>query len=234
MALVDVAARRAALSRSALFQVLQPAEIDAVLAQAAVKRVGRGEMILRRGDASSGANIIVSGRVRIGSMSEDGREVTLGVLGPGDVIGEMSVLDGEEVSADVQALEDCTLLFIERARFLRLLRADADLCLRLMAVLCRRIRRSNAALEDMALLELGARLARLLLRLAQDYGAATPRGVRIEVKLSQKDLGTLVGSSREKVNKQLREWEEAGVLGKEDGRMLILRRAALEAAASPA
>ena len=233
MATVDVAARRAALSRSALFQVLQPAEIDAVLAQAAVRRVGRNEFILRRGDPSSGANIVVSGRVRIGTMSEDGREVTLGVLGPGDVIGEMSVLDGEDVSADATALEDCVLLFIERARFLRLLRSDADLCLRMMAVLCRRIRRSNAALEDMALLDLGARLARLLLRLAQDYGAPAGRGTRIEVKLSQKDLGTLVGSSREKVNKQLREWETEDVLGKDQGRLVILRPEVLNAAATP-
>lgn len=235
MATVDVAARRAALARSALFQVLEPAEIDSVLAQAAVRRVARNELILRRGDPSSGANIVVSGRVRIGTISEDGREVALGVLGPGDVLGEMSVLDGEEVSADVTALEDCVLLFIERARFLRLLRANSDMCLRLMAVLCKRLRRSNAALEDLALLDLSARLARLLLRLAQDYGApATPRGVRIEVKLSQKDLGTLVGSSREKVNKQLREWEMEGVVGKDQGRMVILRRDALAAAASPA
>jgi len=233
MVAVDMAARRAALTPSALFQVLQPAEIDNLLAQAAVKRVARNELILRRGDASSGANIIVSGRVRIGTISEDGREVTLGVVGPGEVLGEMSVLDGEEVSADVTALEDCVLLFIERTRFLRLLRADADLCLRLMAVLCRRLRRSNATLEELALLDLGARLARLLLRLARDYGVKAARGTRIEVKLSQKDLGTLVGSSREKVNRQLREWEAAGVLGKDAGYLVILRPDLLAAASAP-
>lgn len=234
MATIDVAARRAALSQSAMFRVLEPAEIDSVLAQAAVRRIGRNEAILRRGDPNSGANVIVSGRVRIGSMSEDGREVTLTVLGPGDVIGEMSVLDGEEVSADAIALEDCVLLFIERARFLRLLRGNADLCLRLLAVLCRRIRRSNATVEDMALLDLGTRLARLLLRLSQDYGAPAARGTRIEVRLSQKDLGTLVGSSREKVNKQLREWEAEGILGKDQGRMVILRPHVLAGAAMPA
>jgi CRP-like cAMP-binding protein len=234
MVAVDMSARRAALSRGALFQVLQPGEIDAVLAQTSVRRVARNELILRRGDPSSGANIIVAGRVRVGTMSEDGREVTLGVLGPGDVLGEMSVLDGEEVSADVTAIEDCTLLFIERARFLRLLRANSDICLRMMAVLCRRIRRANASLEDMALLDLAARLARVLLRLARDYGAPAGQGTRIEVKLSQKDLGALVGSSREKVNKQLREWEEAGVLGKEAGRMVLLRPDMLATASAPA
>jgi len=233
MPAIDLQARRDALRGSRLFAVLQPAELDAVLAQAITRRVARNETLLRRGDASTGAAVIVTGRVRISLMAADGREVTLGVLGPGDVIGEMSVLDGEEVSADVSALEDCVLLFIERARFLRLLRADADLCLRLMAVLCRRLRRANAVVEDMALLDLGARLARLLLRLAQDYGAPAGRGTRIEVKLSQKDLGTLVGSSREKVNKQLREWEEAGLLGKSEGRMVILRPDLLNTAATP-
>jgi CRP-like cAMP-binding protein len=227
MAVADLAARRAALGKSQLFQVLQPAELDAILALAAVRRMPRNAAILRRGDPSTGANVIINGRVRIGTTSEDGREVTLGVLGPGEVLGEMSVLDGEEISADATALEDCELLFLERSRFLRLLRGDADLCLRLMAVLCRRIRRSNAALEDMALLELGPRLGRLLLRLAHDYGTPVAGGTRIEVRLSQKDLSTIVGGSREKVNKQLREWEDAGAVAKDSGRIVVLRPDAL-------
>lgn len=238
MTTLDLAARRAALGNSPLFQVLQPPELDAVLAQAVVRRVARTALILRRGDISPGAMIIVSGRVRIASTSEDGREVTLGMLGPGDVLGEMSLLDGEEVSADASALEECVLLMIERGRFLRLLRSDSDLCLRLMAVLCRRLRRSNAALEDMALLDLPTRLGRLLLRLAHDYGspvAGIPRhggigtATRIEVRLSQKDLSTIVGGSREKVNRQLRQWEQDGVLGKDAGRLTILRPEALAA-----
>jgi CRP-like cAMP-binding protein len=229
MATVDLAARRAALSRSPLFQVLEPAELDTVLAQASVRRMPRNAVVMRRGDASPGAIIIVTGRIRIATTSEDGREVTLGVLGPSDVLGEMSLLDGEEVSADATALEDCTLLVIERGRFLRLLRSSSDLCLRLMAVLCRRLRRSNAALEDMALLDLPTRLGRLLLRLAKDYGSPGKNGTRIEVRLSQKDLSTIVGGSREKVNKQLRQWEQDGVLGKDSGRMTILRPDALVA-----
>jgi CRP-like cAMP-binding protein len=223
MATVDLAARRAALGRSQLFQALQPDELDAVLAQASVRRITRNAVILRRGDTSLGALIIVTGRVRVSTMAEDGREVTLGVLGPGDVLGEMSVLDGEEISADATALEDCVLLAIERGRFLRLLRSSSDLCLRLMAVLCRRLRRSNATLEDMALLDLPTRLGRLLLRLAHDYGSRLPRGTRIDVRLSQKDLSTIVGGSREKVNRQLRQWEADGTIGKDAGRLVILR-----------
>ncbi len=132
------------------------------------------------------------------------------MLGPGETLGEMSPLDGESCSAYASAQEDCVLLVIERGQFLRMLRTNADLCLRLLAILTGRLRRSNAALEDIALLDLPARLGRLLLRLARDYGVPEGRGTRIEVKLSQKDLSTPVGSSREKVNKQLRQAARSG------------------------
>jgi CRP/FNR family transcriptional regulator, cyclic AMP receptor protein len=233
MATLDAATRRAALSKSTLFKVLQTPELDAVLAHAIIRRAARHDGILRRGDASPGAIVIVTGRVRIATTSEDGREVTLGILGPGEVLGEMSLLDGEDVSADATALEDCMLLVIERGRFLRLLRANSDLCLRVMTVLCQRLRRSNAALEDMTLLDLPSRLARLLRRLAAEYGRPATRGTRIEVRLSQKDLSTLVGASREKVNRQLRQWEQDGALGKEGGYLVILRPELLAAAGDP-
>ena len=228
---IDITARREALGRSAMFRVLQPAERDAVLAQAGVRRAARGSVLLRRGDAGGVAFVIIAGRVRIGLTAEDGREVTLGMLGPGEVLGEMSMLDGGEVSADATAIEDCTLLAIERTRFLRLLRENGDLCLRMMAVLCGRLRQSNAALEEMALLDLPGRLARVLLRLAREWGNRTPQGTRIEVRLSQKDLAVLVGGSREKVNRQLRAWEETGAIAKDLGRLVIVQPEALTAPA---
>lgn len=227
MTTFDVDARRVVLSRSLLFQKMTAEELDSVLARAVVRRIARGEFILHRGDPSPGMFVIAAGRVRVSLVSEDGKEVTLGVLGVGENLGEMSLLDGEPCSADVSAQEDCVLLLIERGQFLRMLRANADLCLRLLAILTARLRRSNAALEDIALLDLSTRLGRLLLRLVRDYGVPDGKATRIEVKLSQKDLSTLVGSSREKVNKQLREWEEAGVLGKSGTRILVLQPAAL-------
>jgi CRP-like cAMP-binding protein len=153
--------------------------------------------------------------------------VTLTVLGPGEVLGEMTLLDGGDCSADATAQEDCVLLALERTQFLRLLRSNSDLCLHLMDVLCQRLRRSNAALEDMALLDLSARLGRLLLRLCEDYGVKCPGGTRIEVKLSQKDLSSLAGASREKVNKQLRQWELEGIIGKDSGRLMVVKPYAL-------
>ncbi len=226
---MDAAARRAILGRTQIFQDLEPADLDAVVAHVVVRRYGRGETILHRGDPSAGMFVIAGGKVRISLVSEDGKEVTLGILGAGEVMGEMSLLDGGECSADAIAQEDCVMLVIERTQFLRLLKPNAELCLHLLAMLSRRLRRANAALEEMALFDLSARLGRLLLRLAGDYGAVGGKGngTRIELKLSQKDLSTLVGGSREKVNKQLRRWEQDGVLAKEGSRLVILQPEAL-------
>jgi CRP-like cAMP-binding protein len=210
-----------------MFQSLPADQLDAILQRTSVRRVRRNEVVMHRGDPNGGMVVIMSGRVRISVVSEDGKEATLSVLGINEVLGEMSLLDGEPCSADVTAQEDCVLLVVERAQFLSLLRANNSLCLHLMALLTRRLRRANSALEDMALLDLPTRLGRLLARLANDYGVPVRTGTRIEVKLSQKDLSTLVGASREKVNKQIRQWEEEGVLARDSGHMVIANAGAL-------
>jgi CRP/FNR family cyclic AMP-dependent transcriptional regulator len=214
-------AKREALRASRLFQVLEPAELDSVVARAVMRRFPRHAVVVRKGDSSSGMLVILAGRVRVGSVAADGREVTLAVLGPGEVLGEIALIDGEPRSADVTALDDCVMLMVDRAEFLRLLHGNPDLCLRLMAFLCGRLRRANAAVEELALLDLPGRLGNVLLRLARDYGKQVAGGTRIELKLSQKDLSSLIGGSREKVNRQLRVWELEGVLLRDSGRIVL-------------
>jgi CRP/FNR family transcriptional regulator, cyclic AMP receptor protein len=226
MKILDAHAR-AVLSGSLLFQKMTLEELDKVLAGAVERRFARGATILRRGDPGVGMFFIATGRVRVSLISEEGKEVTLSVLGPGETLGEMSLIDGEDCSADAAALEDCLLIFIERTRFLYLLRNDVELCLKLLALLTGRLRRSNAALEDIALLDLPARLGRLLLRLARDFGVRDGSRTRIEVRLTQRDLSNLVGSTREKVNKQLRQWEHDRVLGKDNGRIVVIQPGSL-------
>ena len=142
------------------------------------------------------------------------------MLGAGEILGEISLLDGAERSADVAALEDCVLLIVERAGFLGLLRRNPDLCLKLMGELCRRLRHANLAVEDLALLDLPGRIGKLLLGLPQIVG---PTRSRLTIRLSQRDLATLAGGSREKINRQLRIWEKAGVIARDRGHIVILR-----------
>jgi CRP-like cAMP-binding protein len=221
--------KREMLLRSPVFQVMRPVELDEVLAFAAQRRYRAGEIIFRRGDEGSFMVAVLMGRVRIGAVSSEGKEITLNIIREGEVFGEIALLDGKPRTADAVALTDCTLLTIERRNFLPYLKANDDLTIRLLAMLCERLRRTSLALEEIALLDIPARLARLLLKLGEHHGRSSPHGLRIDLKLSQRDLSTLVATTRETVNKQLRAWEEDGLLENERGYVVIRRPDALAA-----
>ena len=225
MARLERNAKRAALVGSPLFAAMRPEELDEILRFSSERRVRRGQTIFQRGDNGSSLMAVLRGRIRISSVSGDGKEVTLNVINPGEIFGEIALLDGEPRSADATAIEDTLLLVVERRHFLPFLRQNEDLFPRLLAVLCSRLRRTSTALEEIALFDLPVRLARVLLKLADDYGRPNSAGTRIDLKLSQRELSNLVASSRESVNKQLRAWRENGTLDLEAG-FIVLRRPA--------
>ena len=216
-------ARRAALLASPLFQAMQPDELDEILRFSSERRFARGTTIFQQGDEGSSMMAVLRGRVRVSAVSGEGKEITLNLIGPGEVFGEIALLDGKPRSAGVAAIEDTLLLVVERRHFVPFLMRNEDLYLRMLVVLCDRLRRTSMALEELALFELPARLARLLLKLADDYGRPGTGGVRIDLKVSQRDLANQVASSRETVNKQLRAWREDGVVDIDAGYIVIRR-----------
>jgi CRP/FNR family transcriptional regulator, cyclic AMP receptor protein len=215
------AAQRQALLNCTLFMAMRPEEQDRLLAMALERSVRRGRMIFQRGDAESSMMAVLKGSIRISTGSADGKEVTLNTIRAGEVLGEIALLDGRPRSADATAIEDSDLLVIERRHFLPFLLSNQDLVLRMLAVLCQRLRQTSDALGDFVMLDLPGRLARLLIRLADDHGSPTPAGIRIEFKLSQRDIGTRVGSSRESVNKQLQVWRDAGWVSLDHGYITV-------------
>ncbi len=217
--------RREALLKSPLFQAMTSDELDETLKFAVERRCPRGSLIFQKGDEGSSLMAVLQGRVKISSVSAEGKEVTLNVINQGEIFGEIALLDGKQRSADASALEDTLLLVVERRHFLPFLRRNDDLYLRLLAVLCDRLRRTSMALEELALFDLPARLARVLLKMAEDYGRPAVGGVRIDMKLSQRDLSTLVASTRESVNKQMQSWRKGGVVDMDSG-YIVLRRSA--------
>jgi CRP/FNR family cyclic AMP-dependent transcriptional regulator len=219
---------RAALLTSPLFQAMKPGELEVILALASERRIRRGQMIFQKGDESSSMMAVLRGRVRISAVSAEGKELTLNTINPGEVFGEIALLDGKPRSADATAIEDTTLLVLERRHFLPFLSTHPDLMLRLLEVLCGKLRRTSVALEEIALFDLPARLARVLIKLAVDYGRQNEGGIRIDVKLSQRDLSTLVASSRESINKQLRAWRDTGVVDMDAGYIVVRRPEELE------
>ncbi len=221
--------RRAALLACPIFQALRPEEVDEVLRLAVDRRVPRGQVIFQKGGEGNSLMAVLRGRVRISSVSAEGREVMLNVINPGEVFGEIALLDGQPRSADATAIETTDLLIVERPLFFSFLESNRDIYPRLLSVLCARLRQTSSALEDLALFSLPTRLARVLLNLARDYGRPMARGTRIEFRLSQRDLSTLVGASRETVNKQIGQWRETGVLDLDGGSLVVVRADALAA-----
>ena len=142
-------------------------------------------------------------------------------MGPGEVVGELSVLDGHPRSASVIALEAAELAVVEREPLLGLVRQSPALALGLIAVLTARVRNLSKRCENISLLDIPARLAEVLLSLAERHGERSGDNVRIPVRLSQQDLGNMVGATRESVNKQLRSWTQDGILRQEEGRVVI-------------
>jgi CRP/FNR family transcriptional regulator, cyclic AMP receptor protein len=220
-------ARREVLRQIPLFQAMRPAELEQVLDFAKEQRVRKGTVIYQKGDEGSSMAVVMTGRIRISAISLDGKEITLNVIQPGGIFGEIALMDGKPRSADATAQEETTLLVVERRSFLPFLRNNQDVVVRMIAVLCERLRSTSVALEELATLPLPARLARLLLKLSEEYGTLTADGLRIGIKLSQRDLSSLVATTRESVNKQLRAWRDEGVVGDDGGYLLISRPADL-------
>jgi CRP/FNR family transcriptional regulator, cyclic AMP receptor protein len=212
------------LERNWLFQALPGPERERLLGRMPRKRFAHGGTIFAQGDPGSSAMVVVEGRVRIGLTSRDGREVLLGVLAPGELFGELALLDGKARSADATALGACVLLSLDRRDLLDWLRRSPEAAIHLFEVVCGRVRAANDRLEGVALLTVEARLARLLLDFAErDRG--DPRFGRIDRGLSQSDLAHLIGSSSQTVNQhlgRLGRWADERIIAR-DGSALLLR-----------
>ncbi len=206
-----------------LFASLLSGQGPAVPVRATRQAVVTKQMIYCKGDPGTHVYVVTKGRVKVTVPSEDGKELTLGILESGEVFGELAVLEGKEHAATVIALEHTELATIERREFLRLLEREPAIARALLATLCARLRQTAELAQDISSLPLPRRLAKKLLALARTYGTQTPNGLRIGLHLCQQELANLVGTSRESVNKQLGAWQAEGLIGVDQGLITIRR-----------
>ena len=200
------------LSGSFLFSGLDRAELEKITDFAKVQHVPAKSTVFFKGDQGNSMFIVISGRLKVQNISEDGKTLILGFLEPKSSFGEIAVLDGKPRTATVISVKPCELLVIERSSFLHFLEMFPAVSIKLMNVLCQMLRSTDDFLEGMVFLNLPTRLAKMLHLLSIKYGAKTDRGIEFDIKISQSDLANLVGSSRESVNKQLKVWEDEGLI----------------------
>ena len=216
------------LSNASIFAGMDQRQVDTLASLAVRKTFKTRDVVLRKGDPAQQIYIIAKGRLKTITAGGEGRQAALSIMGPGEVFGEVAALDGQPRSATITALEPCELLIIQRNDFFYFLERNPKAAIKLLEVLAGRLRRLSERVEDSTFLEIPGRLAKQLLRLGRQYGTTSPQGTRIELKLSQQELGDLVGATRESVNKQLRAWEGEGLIEKNDGRLVLKDVLALE------
>jgi CRP/FNR family transcriptional regulator, cyclic AMP receptor protein len=166
---------------------------------------GTGDALLRQGDRSDLVHVIVAGRVRVVRLTRHGAEVLLALRGPGDVIGELAAIDPAPRSATVNAIENVSSLTITGGAFRGFLRGHPHLLLAITRTLVSRLRESDRRLVEGRVEDTRTRVARQLLELAVRYGRVADRGLDLDVPLSQEQLASWVGASREAVSLALRD-----------------------------
>jgi CRP/FNR family transcriptional regulator, cyclic AMP receptor protein len=177
---------RTMLERNSLFRGLAAATLDRLAALSSKRTFKSESVIFLRGDPGDALFGVVSGRVRVSTQTANGREVILNVMKPGDVFGEIALLDGQPRTASATALSTTQLIIIQRADFIALLPRDPQLAIHLIELLCGRVRWTSQQMEDTSLLNVSQRLAKRVLHLASSQGSPTKEGV--EIRISQEQL----------------------------------------------
>ena len=215
--------RRELLASVSIFASLGDPELDQLLSATTTKLLKPKDVLCRKGDVGNQLYGVVSGSLKATTTSADGKEVLFGLMGPGEVIGEIALLDGQERSATVIATEPTELLVLHRRELIPFLERNPRAAISLACVVAARVRRLSDRAEDRQTMPLPGRIAKRLMDLAETHGKRPIVGGPVEVRMPQQDLADLVGATRESVNKQLRAWEQAGIVELGRGRVVLKR-----------
>ena len=207
-----------------LFAGFGPSDFESLEKCLVRRRYPAGQTLFHMGDDGGSLHFIERGRVKVTIPSSSGEELILAILGAGNLLGELSLFDGKPRSATVQALEDTETLCLHREDLLALMRGRFDVVEKILVVLAGRIRDTDTLLADKHFLDITARLAKKILDLGDTFGIQEGGQVRIGVKITQKDLASMIGATRESINKQIKALRDQGLVRISGGTIEILKR----------
>jgi CRP/FNR family transcriptional regulator len=188
-----------------------------------------GERLFGEGDSGDGCYWLRSGLLKVSVSSPAGEKRTLAILGPGSIVGEISMLDGLPRSANVHAISDCALTFVRRDAFVDFLSKDPALYRNISLILAARLRQANDEAAAASFLPVKERVARTLLRLAGYLGERIGESdIAIHHRISQNDIAAMAGLARESVNRTLNEWRRKGIVDMPARGQLVVHRQRLE------
>jgi CRP/FNR family transcriptional regulator, cyclic AMP receptor protein len=217
------------LSEHFLLRHLSREDLAALAKRASVRSFKAEDVIFKRGDKAAHMMVVVSGKVQISSPSHEGDKIIFATMNPGDVFGEIALIDGHERSTDAIADEATEVLELQRDDFIKVLENNPKLTIDLLRVLCMRIRQTNELLEDFSIIDLRRRLAKRLAYL-NDASSRNSGALKMTVRVSQEELVAMMGvSQHEAIHKQLQLWEQQGIVQMEPGWVSVTDQTALSA-----
>ncbi len=202
-----------------LFAVLGEAQLKALAGVMARKSAPKNRTILKAGDPTDSLYIVIAGRTKVQMSDEEGKEVILSVLGPGDFFGEMGLLDGAPRAASVVTIEQSEFVSISKEDFHALLQDNFEMAMVIMRGLVKRLREADRKIESLALLDVYGRVARVLLEFSEDIGG---RKV-VKGKLPRQDIAKMIGASREMVSRVMKGLEVEGYIEVQPDGSIVLR-----------
>ena len=209
------------LARVPLLSGLEGAELERIAQVALPRSFPKGARVFHEGDTSDACYVIRSGEVRVTREHPDGRAIALATLGPGELVGELAMIDGEVRSASVEALTDLELLAVSAADMRGLLERNAQITAKLVVALARRLREANERISSQSFQTVPSRVAGVLAQLVSEESADHRRD-GVTIRMNQADLAQLAGTSRESVSRFLAVLERAGVVRVGRGRVTVL------------
>ena len=207
------------IRRVPLFSLLTNDQAQSIADSVVKRRFRRGEIVVEHGKKSNALFIMLTGRARVLTADQRGREVILAVLQPGDYVGEMSLIDNQPHSATVRAEIQSDMLVLGRAEFARCLPENSSLSYAIMRGLVQRLRSADRQIESLALLDVYGRVARALLEMSEMVGEQQV----IRNKVSRQDLAKVVGASREMVSRVMKDLEEREMIETQDNGSVVIK-----------
>jgi len=216
------------LQRVPLFEQLSAAELEPVALVAVPRSFPKGVRVFHEGDSSDACYIVRSGDLRVTREHSDGRAIALATLGPGDIFGELAMLDGGTRSASVETLADCELLALPAPDMRRVVAEHGEIAAKLIIALTRRLRETNERVARQSFQTVPSRVAGVLLHLTAEEAAPEGR-TGVTVRMNQADLAQLAGTSSESVSRFLATLERSGVVHVGRGRVTVIEPRRLRA-----
>jgi len=211
------------LGNNPLFTNLSGSDLKNLMEITRSKHFHKNSFVVRQGDFGDDMFIIAQGSVLVRVQLAEGEDITIGKLVVGDAFGEIALFDQQARTANIVTCESCELLVLTRHIFEKFLLNNPHIAIKMLTVMAKRVRATNDFLKDKMYSEISIRLGEIITNIAHAYGKNTSKGVKIDMKFEDQELGRLAGIPCDVVTAQLRQWEKRGILDKHFGYLTLFK-----------